>query len=199
MVFLGIPRTEKSEKAAEVHLPMLIGPGLMAIGCIALGVFSLQIFNAFGLSLPLPDLLFLTIFMAAIGAVVLLFSVIFTNNKVRESETWGCGIIEQNSKMQYTPQGFSEPVMTIFKFIYKPKTNIEKNYLDRGKLIFYAGSAELFSLKFFEEKLYLPIARAARKISALLSKLQNTDSLDAFILVTFMTIISLLAIGGFFS
>jgi ferric iron reductase protein FhuF len=60
--------------------------------------------------------------MLFIGAILLgFYGLIFlvmreiANRNERVTETWGCGYPIQNSKMEYTASGFSEPIVTILK------------------------------------------------------------------------------------
>ena len=57
ITFLALPRSEGAKKAKEAPKLMLIGPALLAIFCVVLGVFSFQIFGAFGFSFPIPNML----------------------------------------------------------------------------------------------------------------------------------------------
>ena len=49
--FLALPRSEHAKEAKEAPKLMLIGPAILAVLCIGLGVFSLQIFGLFGFAL----------------------------------------------------------------------------------------------------------------------------------------------------
>ena len=101
-----------------------------------------------------------------------------------------------NSKMEYTASGFSEPIMTIFKSIYRTKVHDEKKYFDKQQVLFKHGFAEINLLKFFEEYLYMPIAKFVMNISFKLSKIQNVIEPDSYILYVFITCLLLLLIGG---
>jgi hydrogenase-4 component B len=63
--FLAVPRSEKAKNAKEVGKFMLLGPAILALLCMSLGIFSYQIFAGTGYVLPIPDLLLIGSFLAA--------------------------------------------------------------------------------------------------------------------------------------
>jgi hypothetical protein len=118
-----------------------------------------------------------------------------TDSKVRISETWGCGIHRQTSKMEYTASGFSEPIITIFSPVFRTRKSIRRVFADNDKSIVTSGSGEIHTLQFFEERIYQPIAQFVKGIASFVSRLHNVD-LDAYVLYIFTVIvIILLAIG----
>ncbi len=193
-VFLALPRSKETAEAHEAPRSMLYGPGILAAACVVLGVFSYQILRSIGLDLPTPDLLPVSLITAIIvGLSVLL--VRRTRSPVRISETWGCGIHRQTSKMEYTASGFSEPVITIFSPIFRTRKISHRDFADKEKSIVAGGSGEIHTLQFFEERIYLPIALFVKRIADYVSRLHNVD-LDAFILYAFVVIVViLLAVG----
>jgi hypothetical protein len=122
--------------------------------CVALGVFSYGIFTTAGYVFPIPDLLIIGLFLviAYLLAWVLLRNI--SSNKERIVETWGCGIISQTGRNEYTASGFSQPIVRIFKSIYRTKEDREATYFDKSQSLFKEGRAEIHLLKFFEEVLY---------------------------------------------
>lgn len=193
-VFLALPRSKEAEHAVEAPRAMLVGPGILAAACVVLGIFSAQIFRAAGFDLPLVDLLPVTAATAVIFGLSILL-VRRTGAKVRLSETWGCGIHRQTSKMEYTASGFSEPIVTIFSPIFRTRKSLRREYADRDKSIVAGGSGEIHTLQFFEERIYLPAARLVQRLSGLVSRLHNVD-LDAFVLYAFVVIVILLLAVG---
>ncbi|MEL7562172.1 proton-conducting transporter membrane subunit [Dehalogenimonas sp. 4OHTPN] len=193
-VFLALPRSKEAEQAVEAPRAMLIGPGILAAACVVLGIFSAQIFRAAGFDLPLIDLLPVTAVTGAIFGLAV-FLVRRSGSRVRLSETWGCGIHRQNSKMEYTASGFSEPIVTIFSPIFRTRKSLRREYADRDKSIVTGGSGEIHTLQFFEERIYLPAARLVQRLSGFVSRLHNVD-LDAFVLYAFVVIVILLLAVG---
>jgi hypothetical protein len=115
--------------------------------------------------------------------------------KARVSETWGCGIHTQTSKMEYTASGFSEPIITIFSPIFRTKKIAHRDFADKDASIVSGGSGEVHTLQFFEERIYLPTAQFVKRIAGWVSGLHNVD-LDANVMYIFVVIvIILLAVG----
>jgi len=194
-IFLAQPRSKESEAAREVSLPMLVGPAILAAACVILGVFAFQILIAFGYALPIPDLFLVSVLlliMAALTYVVLYFT---ASREVRISETWGCGAKSQPSSTEYTGHGFSEPIVTIFSSIYRTKKAGTKKYYDQHDCIFAEGTAEIRLLKFFEEYLYLPIARGATRATRGIARIQN-GCLDTYLLYVFIAVVAVILFLG---
>ncbi|MDD2777545.1 MAG: proton-conducting transporter membrane subunit [Methanocellales archaeon] len=200
IVFLASPRSKEAESAKEVDSSMIIGPAIIAIFCIALGVFSYQIFEVIGqkvgINFSLPNLLILSMIAVFLGGLTYLIMKMVGNNKSRVTETWGCGINSQNGRMEYTASGFSQPVTTIFSSIYKPKLVNKKSFYDPDGVFFKEGEAKISLIKFFEEYLYMPVFRVISKVSSVLYSLQNRVELYPYILISFFAIISLLLYLG---
>lgn len=125
MTFLGAPRTEKAEKAHKVPMSMNIGMGILAVYSILLGVFSpvavnvihniaadltgqdiaIQI-NGFGYEITIVS-----------GLIIVISAILYiglkskTKNQTAEVyETWGCGFDYPKPYMQYSPDGFAQPM-----------------------------------------------------------------------------------------
>lgn len=195
ITFLAVPRSEHAKNAHEAAFPMILGSGILAALCIVLGVFSYQIFALFGYSYMLPNLLTISVLLSA--SYILAFAAMrsLASQKTRTGETWGCGILSQNSRMEYTASGFSEPIMTIFKSIFKTSKINRRNYFDKSRSIFKEGYAEIHLLKFFEEKLYLPVSRLTLSISAKIFNLHRGD-VDKHMIYAFAAIVILFVLIG---
>jgi formate hydrogenlyase subunit 3/multisubunit Na+/H+ antiporter MnhD subunit len=195
VVFLAKPRSREAGKAPEVSPGMLTGPAMLALICIVLGVFSFQIVNGLGFNLPVPNML-------PVSILLLLIILIFTgllklfHAPVRISETWGCGIQKQTPVMEYTATGFSEPIVTIFRLIFRTKKNNEKEYFDRAESITKSTKAKITTFKFFEERIYMPLANLFIKVATYISQKHNRD-LETLILYVFVTVVLLLVTAGF--
>jgi hydrogenase-4 component B len=195
IVFLAIPRSEEAKKAHEAPVFMLIGPGIMAGLCIFIGIAAFQIFKFLGYNFPIPNLLGISIILLVFLGLVLLITLRLSKRKSRLSQTWACGLPPTDSQAEYTASGFSEPILTFFKPIYRTRKTIQRNYWDKYSSIFKNGSAEIHTMKFFEEKIYRPVITFVQNISLRVSNAQNVD-LDTFILYSFITIIVLIVVMG---
>ncbi len=193
-VFLALPRSAEASCAREVSRDMLVGPGILAGICVFLGIFSYQIFKFAGIDLAIPDLFPVSIITLAVF-ILAVIAVRRTGASVRIGETWNCGIPSQTSKMEYTGSGFSEPIITIFSPIFRTKKALSRIFADKDKSIITGGTGEIHTLQFFEEKIYLPIARLIQRIAAWVSRLHNAD-MDAFVLYSFVVIVIILIAAG---
>ena len=198
ITFLALPRSNKAKNAKEAPKLMLIGPAILAAACVGLGVFSLQIFGVLGFTFALPNMLFIGVVLA--GFYVFAFVALreFANRRERITETWGCGIPVQTSKMEYTASGFSEPIVTILKSIFRTQKKNERRFYDDKNVIFKEGKAEIHLLNFFEERLYLPIANFVKKVALKVNNVQRGDA-DLHIAYAFVTIVIFLLIIWWFA
>ncbi|MCX6684998.1 MAG: proton-conducting transporter membrane subunit [Methanoregula sp.] len=197
-IFLALPRSPESAAAKEVPLTMLIGPGILAAACILLGVCALQIFATVGFTVPLPDMLLVSLLL--LGMSVLTYVVLYftASREVRVSETWGCGTLSQQASAEYSGHGFSEPLDIIFSAIYRTRTINERIFFDQKNCIFKEGTGEIRLLKVFEEYLYRPIAQQSLKVAEGVSRFQN-GCLDTYLLYVFVTVIALIIFLGWFA
>jgi len=197
VIFLATPRSEEARKAKEVSWYMIAGPAIIAVLCILLGIFSFQLFSSLGFTLPITNMAFIGLALLVILGLVWLIMRLVGNRTTRRSETWGCGIISQHSNMEYTASGFSEPILTIFRPIYRTRKNVDRNFHDPGRSIFKDGIAEIHTFKLFEERIYLPVAHFIEKLSGVVSNLHDVD-LDTYILYSFAAVVILIIAVGWF-
>ena len=195
IIFLASPRSTEARKAREVSPYMIAGAMILAIACVVLGVFSYQILAAFGQHLPIPNLMIIGLLLIILFLVTWLVMRLSANRKVRVSETWGCGLPSQTSRMEYTASGFSEPILTIFRPIYRTEKKVVREFHDAGRSIFKEGNAEIHTFKFFEERIYLPVAHFTQRLSSIVSDLHDVD-LDTYILYSFAAVIILIIVIG---
>jgi NADH:ubiquinone oxidoreductase subunit 5 (subunit L)/multisubunit Na+/H+ antiporter MnhA subunit len=196
-IFLALPRSPESATAREVPRAMLLGPGILAAGCILLGVGALQIFAIAGFTVPLPDMLFVSLLLAGMAALTFALLYFTASREVRVSETWGCGTLSQQASAEYSGHGFSEPLDIIFSAIYRTRTTNERTFFDQKSCIFKEGTGEIRLLKVFEEYLYRPIAEQTMKGACAVSRFQN-GCLDTYLLYVFVTVIALIIFLGWF-
>jgi hypothetical protein len=100
--------------------------------------------------------------------------------------------------MEYTASGFSEPIVTILKSIFRTQKKSERYYYDDRNVVFKDGKAEIHLVKFFEERLYLPVVNFVRKVSLKVNNLQRGD-VDLHIAYAFATIVVFLLIIWWFA
>ena len=198
ITFLALPRSKEAKDAKESPKLMLIGPAILAALCAGLGIFSLQIFGVLGFSFPLPNMLFIGALLSIFFAFTYFALRELANSQERIAETWGCGFPTQTSKMEYTASGFSEPIVTILKSIFRTQKKMERNYHDDKNVIFKDGKAEIHLMNFFEERIYMPIADFIRKVSVKVNDLQRGD-VDLHVAYAFVVIVIFLIIIWWFA
>ncbi|MDD3042151.1 MAG: proton-conducting transporter membrane subunit [Methanosarcinaceae archaeon] len=208
ITFLAKPRTEGAERAREVPKLMLLGQAIPAALCILTGLFSARLFTLFGLPVgfgsgaeaEVPDMLF----VGGILMVTYLLVWLSVRNFGPSSgprvckETWGCGGLAQHPSMEYSPAGFSEPLVVIFKKIYRTQLSSSRSFADSQDCVFEHGTAEIRLIKFFEEYLYLPVAQAVDRVSMKVAGLQN-GRLDTYVLYVFLAVIALMGFTRWFA
>lgn len=200
ITFLALPRTKYAEEAAEVTNPMLLGEAIPAALCIFSGLFSSRILILLGFDLGIPDMLSLGLIL---GGTCGLIWLAVRNSGPSESpriskETWGCGMLGQNSTMEYSSAGFSEPLVVIFKKIYRTEISTTRTYSDTKESIFKSGTVRIHLIKFFEERLYLPAAYAVSLVSSQVSRMQN-GKLDTYVLYVFIAVLTLMTFTRYYA
>ena len=174
ITFLALPVQKRLKNAKEAPKLMLIGPAILAALCVAAGSFLASDFRSLRLLFPVTQ-------HAVHRRNTMRASTCFTyvalrevaNRRERITETWGCGIPTQTSKMEYTASGFSEPIVTILKSIFRTQKKSERSYHDDKNVIFKDGKAEIHLMNFFEERIYMPVANFVRKVSLKVNNLQT--------------------------
>lgn len=187
-VFLAMPRSQEAASAKEVSKSMIIGPAILAVACLVLGLFAVQVFQAAGYSFDLPDMSLVGLVLVIFGVLVFGMVRLFSPRKSRRSETWACGYIRPTPRFEYTATGFAEPLFQIFRLIYRTRHYNERSYEDNQQAIFKQGKSAIHTLKFFDEYIYLPIAGLFGRISRFVSRLQDVD-LGSHILYSFITVL----------
>ncbi|WP_292376503.1 proton-conducting transporter membrane subunit [Methanosarcina sp. UBA411] len=199
ITFLALPRTKCAQEAAEVPKPMLLGEAVPAAFCILSGLFSSQILNLLGFDLGIPDMLPLGLILAGACGIVWLVVRNSGPTKARISkETWGCGILAQHPTMEYSSAGFSEPLVVIFKKIYRTEISSTRTYSDTRESIFKNGTARMYLIKVFEKRLYLPVASAVSHVSSQVSRMQS-GKLDTYVLYVFIAVLTLMTFTRYFA
>lgn len=215
--FLALPRSENAEQAREVPFSMRLGMGFLAFLCFLFGVGP---FLVMGLLNPVTKALlgvetisilggrrWLTVFsmlgtgtgispislVIALGAGIL---VIFTilravgrGGTSRTDETWNCGM-DLSPRMEYSATAFSKPIRIIFRKLFQPKREIQREY----NLTPYFTSSIKYkgSIKpVFEEFLYGPLTRIAIKIADKIRILQS-GSIHLYLMYIAVTLVVLL-------
>jgi len=219
--FLALPRSEKAAEARETALSMRIGMGILAAGCVALGLgatWFLPIFdpiteqtmggrfsamliagNGFVLSAGTPR--GGTVSTAEIAAMLVLltalpglFWLVWGRSSRRAAgPTWDCGLPGLTADNQYTATGFSKPIRMIFSALYRPRREIQAEY----EVSPYYPTAIHFESEIeptFEKRVYDPFLEWLLRVSRRLRAVQ-AGSIHAYLAYIFLALIALLLFG----
>ncbi len=216
IMFLARPRSSAAQDAHESPAIMLVPQAILAVLCVALGVFPGLVAGAVTMVVrTLPGLQpdaggirfgsgmssgpFDAVIPAALGLVVaaaLSLAVLVTRRRTapRRVPTWGCGG-ELSARTEYTATAFSKPIVMIFRAIYRPTREVEtlagvSPYFPRE--VRYRAAME----PTFERFLYGPLGRAVLRLAAGM-KVVQAGSLHAYLAyVLVLGVLLLLWLGG---
>lgn len=218
ITFLAQPRSGHAREAHEAPLTMLLGQGILTAVCVFLGLFPtvfLKLFDPLtrqlaGLEmssrLTLADGLVLSGGVANGGTVstlglaamllcllpvpVVLWAVFARRSTTRTGPTWDCGLRGLTPRMEYTATGFSKPLRMIFKALFRPRREVQREYdlspYFATTLRFESHVEELFQTRFYRPMKWL-VWRASRRLRAL-----QAGSLHAYLIYIFVTLVALL-------
>jgi formate hydrogenlyase subunit 3/multisubunit Na+/H+ antiporter MnhD subunit len=146
---LALPRSTQADRAVESPRPMLAAMGLLAFGCLVLGVFPgvvapglARAVDATGVQQPslgrsVSELRLAGIqsvmspLFIAIGLFAAAFAVVAAGRALgvartrRRSENWGCGRVLQTARMEYTATSFAEPLQRVFDDVLHPNHDVD--------------------------------------------------------------------------
>ena len=110
--------------------------------------------------------------------------------RVRIGPTWDCGLRGLTPQMEYTATGFSKPIRMIFKALFRPRREVQREY-DFSPYFTTSIRFEAHVEEVFETRIYRPLNRwvlwASRRMRAL-----QAGSLQAYLIYIFITLLLLL-------
>jgi hydrogenase-4 component B len=218
ITFLAQPRSEPAAQAHEAPLTMLLGQGVLVAACVFLGLcptLFLRILDPLtqqltGLQispqLTLANGLVLsgvnqaggtvsTLGMAVLGVALLcipfaLWLAFGQKTKTRIAPTWDCGLKGLTPRMEYTATGFSKPIRMIFKALFRPRREVQREY-DFSPYFTTSIRFEAHVEEVFETRIYRPLQRQVLRLSRRMRALQ-AGSLQAYLIYIFITLLLLL-------
>jgi hydrogenase-4 component B len=218
ITFLAQPRSEHAAHAREASPAMLLGQGLLTAVCVFLGLFptvflrlldpvtdqltqreiSNQLSTANGLVLSggVPDggtvwTLGIAVAGACLLSVPLLLWWIFGRGaSTRIGPTWDCGLKGLTPHMEYTATGFSKPIRMIFKALFRPRREVQREY-DYSPYFTKTLRFEAHVEEVFETRIYRPLNRMVLRFSRQMRALQ-AGSIQAYLIYIFLTLLLLL-------
>src|SRR2546427_330687 len=156
ITFLAQPRSDHARHAHEASFTMLLGQGILTVTCVFLGLFPtifLKLFDpltsqftgqelsanlsaANGLVLAAGaggggtvSTLGLTLVGLSLLAIpFVLWVILATRAQTRRGPTWDCGLRGLTPQMEYTATGFSKPIRMIFKALFRPRREVQREY-----------------------------------------------------------------------
>jgi len=194
ITYLGTERSEKALKAYKIPLSMNIGLGLLASMCILLGVFSPYVINLISkvsksilnTNVPLINsevnneiMIVASILLFTIVIITLISKVLNKKTTLTIKETWGCGFNNLKPYMQYSGDGFSQPLAKIF-----------------GKIVGYSKEVKIScsihlrdrSLDNIEKYIYVPTVGLVHYIAAYVTKI-HFGKIQAYVAYIFISLI----------
>jgi len=218
ITFLGQPRSDHARHAHEASLPMLIGQGILVAACVFLGLFptvflklfdpvtqqltgqqlSQQLSVASGLVLSggaaqggTVSTLGITLMLLCLLPVPLVLWALFARrSRTRIAPTWDCGQRGLTPNMEYTATGFSKPLRMIFKALFRPRREVQREYdfspYFTTNLRFESHVEELFQTRIYRPLRWL-VLYGSRRLRAL-----QAGSLQAYLIYIFITLLLLL-------
>ena len=218
ITFLAQPRSEHAGHAHEAPFPMLVGQGILAVACVFLGLFptvflklfdpltqqltgqqlSAQLSSARGLVLSgvaanggTVSTLGLALMAVCLLPVPLgLWLVFGRGTKTRRGPTWDCGLQGLTPRMEYTATGFSKPIRMIFKALFRPRREVQREY-DFSPYFAKTLRFESHVEEVFQTRIYRPFYGAVWYFSRRMRALQ-AGSLQAYLIYIFVTLLALL-------
>ncbi len=218
ITFLAQPRSEEARNAHEASPTMLVGMGFLTAACIFLGLFPtvfLRLFDPLtqqltgqqlSAKLTVSDGLVLgntqalggtvsTSGMALMGICLLpipfaLWLVFGRRRRTRIGPTWDCGLRGLTPQMEYTATGFSKPIRMIFKALFRPRREVQREY-DYSPYFAKTLRFESHIEEAFVTRLYRPLNRGILRLSRRMRALQ-AGSIQAYLIYIFVTLLLLL-------
>jgi hydrogenase-4 component B len=205
ITFLALPRSAAAEDARESPATMLVPLALLAVVCLALGLFPGTVLTLLGrVTTSLPGLTdasdlargpwsmtvgsgpFAQVTPAVLGGVVigglgvtaLLGLVGRTGRAIRQVPTWGCGGT-LTPRTEYSATAFSNPLLMVFREIYRPTREVEA-LTDVSR---YFPSEVRYRVEIeptFERHLYDPLINGVMQLAERMKVLQ-AGSLHAYL------------------
>ncbi len=221
--FLSRPRSDNASNALEVPRTMISGMALLAFFAVFLGVLPFVGINlvslAFDIQSPqkgpfdpisiqvtpgesfanlsmLPIVALLGI--AAVGTYFVM-RVLGKNTQRKIYDTWDCGFGKLDQKTQYSAASLSQPIRTIFKFLYKPTITVNRElYSQSNRFVKKSSSVETKTVDAFELWLYLPMTSFCIKFFEKIRRIQ-TGKVNAYLLYIMIALMLLLIFARFAS
>ncbi|HMC64896.1 MAG TPA: hydrogenase 4 subunit B [Gemmataceae bacterium] len=218
ITFLAQPRSEHARNAHEATPTMLLGQAILTAACVFLGLFptaflklfdpltqqltgqqiSAQLSSANGLVLSTVTSTGGTVSTLGISLMAVcllpvplaLWFCFARGSKLRVGPTWDCGLGGLTPRMEYTATGFSKPIRMIFKALFRPHREVQRDY-DFSPYFTKTIRFESHVEEVFQTRIYRPLNRLVLRVSRRMRALQ-AGSIQAYLIYIFVTLLLLL-------
>jgi len=136
-----------------------------------------------------------TLGLALMGICLLPIPLVFwllfgRRSQVRVGPTWDCGLRGLTPNMEYTATGFSKPIRMIFKALFRPRREVQREY-DYSPYFAKTLRFQSHIEEAFVTRLYRPLNRGILRMSRRMRALQ-AGSIHAYLIYIFITLLLLL-------
>jgi hydrogenase-4 component B len=218
ITFLAQPRSRHAAEAHEASPTMVLGMVLLVLACGFLGLFPttfLALFDpltqqltgvelsknlsleggwmlgntqALGGTVSTLGIALMGICLLPVPLVLWLF---FSRNaRTRIGPTWDCGLRGLTPQMEYTATGFSKPIRMIFKALFRPRREVQREY-DYSPYFAKTIRFESHIEEAFVTRIYRPLNHTILRLSRRMRALQ-AGSIQAYLIYIFVTLLALL-------
>jgi hydrogenase-4 component B len=222
ITFLAQPRSDHARQAREASGTMLLGQGILTAACVFLGLFPTLFLGLFdpltrqltgeslsgqlttaqgwvlsagtaqGGTVSTPGI---TLLLACLLPLPLALWWCFGRAaRTRIAPTWDCGLRGLTPHMEYTATGFSKPIRMIFKALFRPRREVQREY-DFSPYFATTLRFESQVEEVFQTRIYRPlkwwVLRGSRRLRAL-----QAGSLQAYLIYLFITLLALLLLAS---
>jgi hydrogenase-4 component B len=221
--FLGRPRSPEAARASEVPRTMRFGAGLLAAACVVLGVAPVVVIPAIeqatlvvipgvadplhggvelelaGLRGVLSPVLLAVGLVLAVGVVVALPRLLqvrrsqVRRERVRRSDTWGCGRELQTARMQYTATSFAEPLQRVFHDVLRPAHDLDVSHAAESRYFIESIAYSTAIDDAVERRVYRPVIGFVRWWGSRARLLQN-GSVHRYLAYGFVALVLILVV-----
>lgn len=209
VVFLGEPRSERTDVAKEGPTSMLVPQYVLAAGCVLIGLFPQVPLSVLlhatenlvgsraGMVVPMtvPTITTGLTTLSAIHGVLIVLAIVmwFGLRRVRavpsSQLTWDCGYAAPSAKMQYTASSIADDLVNMFSMLLRPKARA----VDLQGVFPRPSSFESHVPEVILELFVLPTLRGIVRVAQVLRFIQRGTA-HLYLFYVLMTLIVMLAV-----
>ncbi|HEV3018642.1 MAG TPA: hydrogenase 4 subunit B [Burkholderiaceae bacterium] len=211
VIFLGQPREEKLLHAHDASTLERIGLAWLAAGCVALGLFPIQLIDAidrvtrllvqYGLGSTVhangwlllaptsiqrasySPLIFLLVVIASVACAAITVRILY-HGRLRRAPPWDCGYPYQTARMQDTAEGFGQPIRQIFEPFFWMRRDLPSPFDARPRYRVVIEDR-------FWHWIYQPVQHAVERAARLAGRVQQ-GRISIYLLYSFVTLVVML-------